>query len=274
MRYFYKSGRLNSLLDSGEVINVQISHRVFLILVLVLAAVLVVGYVYESEQTQRSNAVKSLVLDAASLIAVQGESAFAELRVNGSQWIHGDTYVFVTSTNGTRLVYPPDPSIEGQNTSTLVDYTGKPIGKMFIDIATGSEGEGWISYLWPKPGATDSSVKQAFIKGVVFGGESFLVGSGFWVDTSASALAPLQYVAVLLESVAAAFGVFLAVRRKRFFGWGIFLTFAIYVFYDLIRLIPLQVSNVVLYPLFFVATVSILWAVVLIYREKTTSNPA
>lgn len=249
----------------------KISKIVFLVLLLILAAALIMGYVNQTEQTQRKETVKTLVLDAANFIEDQGENAFPELRQQGSKWIHGDTYVFVTSTNGTRLVYPPDPSIEGQNTSTLVDYTGKPIGRQFIDIATSQEGEGWISYLWPKSGETESSIKQAFIKGVVSGEQRFLVGSGFWVDTTENATTLLQYIAIVLESMAAGIGLFLAVRQKRFFGYGIFLTFAIYVFYDLSRLIPLQISDTILYPLFFVATLSILWAIILVYKEKTKS---
>ncbi len=247
------------------------SSLAFLVIVLALAGVLIVGFVYQNQQTQRKEVVASLVSDAATLISEQGQSAFAELRQNGSKWIRGDTYVFVTSTNGTRLVYPPDPSIEGQNTTTLVDYTGKPIGKMFIEIATSEQGEGWISYLWPKPGETQTSIKQAFIKGAVFGDQSFLVGSGLWEDTTPNVIKPLQYISILLESIVAATGFLLAVRKRRLFGYGIFLTFAIYVFYDLTRLIPLQVSDVVLYPLFLLATLSILWAAILIYKEKRTS---
>ena len=248
------------------------SHWVFPILLLILFAILVIGYVNQAGQAQRKETVKALVVDAASLIEDNGENAFSELRQNGTKWVNGDTYVFVTSTNGTRLVYPPDPSIEGQDTSSLVDYTGKPIGRQFISIATSNEGEGWIEYLWPKSGETESSIKQAFIKGVAFGGQSYLVGSGFWIDTTENAVKPLQYVAITLESVIAAAGLLLAVRKKRFFGYGIFLTFIIYVFYDLTRLIPLQVSDVTLYPLFLVATLSMLWAIVLIYKERETKS--
>ena len=72
----------------------------------------------------------------------------------------------------------------------------------------------------------------------------------------------------MLESTVATTGLFIAVRKKRYFGYGIFLTFALSVFYDLAKLMPLEVSDAILYPLFFVATLSILWATLLIYREK------
>jgi hypothetical protein len=71
-----------------------------------------------------------------------------------------------------------------------------------------------------------------------------------------------------MESVIAATGLFIAIRKKRVFGYGIFLTFLIYVFYDLVNLLQLEVSDYTLYPVFFVATLSILWATLLIYMEK------
>ena len=233
-----------------------------------LSAVLIIGYVNQTEQINRKNTTKELVIEAATLIEAEGEDAFSEFRQEGTKWFHNDTYVFVWMTDGVRVVYPPDPAGEGKNMSALVDVTGKAIGKLFIDAALSDEGEGWVDYSWPKPGETEPSSKQTYIKGVVSSEQSFLVGSGFYVETAENAVKPLQYVAILLESAVAATGLLIAVRKKRFFGYGIFLTFVIYVFYDLAKLIPLEISDVTLYPLFFVATLSILWTTLLIYLEK------
>ena len=243
-------------------------HLVLPILLLALSSVLVVGYINQAVQANKKEEVKTLVLDAATLIEDKGESAFSEFREQGTKWFHDDTYVFVWMINGIRVVYPPDPTGEGQNVSSLLDVTGKAIGKLFINIASSEAGEGWIDYIWPKPAETEPSVKSTYIKGVATGGQEFLVGSGFYADTSENVLTPLQYVAIILESAVAATGLFIAVRKKRFFGYGIFLTFVLYVFYDLAKLIPLDISDVTLYPMFFVATLSILWAIIMIYKEK------
>ncbi len=74
-------------------------------------------------------------------------------------------------------------------------------------------------------------------------------------------------ISILLEIVVAALGVALAVSRKKVYGWFIALTFVLYVFYDLANLIPLNISRDLLYPIFFAATVSILWAVWSIFLE-------
>ena len=126
--------------------------------------------------------IVSRIRAAAAQIEEKGEEAFPQFRQSGSEWFKGDFYIFVWKTDGVRLVYPPDSSGEGKNMSSLLDSTGKPIGKLFIETATNSEKEGWVSYYWPKPGGIEPSLKYTFIKGVSAGGEDYLVGSGFYAD--------------------------------------------------------------------------------------------
>ena len=244
------------------------NHLVLIIFILILFTIPLIGYFdYVEKNRVRENA-KTLVLDAVSLIENEGKDAFPEFRIKGSKWFHGDTYVFIWQTDGIRLVYPPDLSGEGQNVSGILDVAGKAIGRLYIDIALSEEGEGWIDYQWPKPGEKEPSLKQTYIKGAIVDNQSLLVGSGFYFNTSENGFIILQYGSIILETLIALMGLFIAIRKKRFFGYGIFLTFTIYVFYDLIKLIPLDISNIILYPMFFVATLSILWAVIQIYKEN------
>jgi hypothetical protein len=243
------------------------NHLLFGVLILALIAVLLIGFTDQVEQNNRKEATKSLVEDAINLITLKGEGAYSEFRQSGTKWFQGDTYVFVWRTDGLRIVYPPDAGGEGQNMTTLVDATGKPIGKLFIDVALSEKGEGWIDYMWPKPQETEPSLKQTYIKGIQSGQEMLLVGSGFYTQTSVNTLVPLQYVAIVLEGVIAGLGLLIVVRQKRPYGYGILLTFAIYVVYDLARLTS-EISDVILYPIFFIATASMLWAVILLYKER------
>ena len=243
-------------------------HIVFPVMLVLLSTFLLMGYVNQTDQTQQKETIKNLVIDAANLIEDKGEDAFSEFRQEGTQWFYDDIYVFVWMTDGIRVVYPPDPSGEGENMSLLLDVTGKAIGRLFVEIASSEEGEGWIDYSWPKPEETEPSSKQTYIKGVTVDEQTFLVGSGVYLDTIGNIMKPLQYVSITIECVIAATGLFIAVRKKRVFGYGIFLTFLIYVFYDLVNVLQIEVSDFTLYPVFFVATLSILWATLLIYMEK------
>lgn len=78
----------------------------------------------------------------------------------------------------------------------------------------------------------------------------------------------LYLLSILLEVVVAALGVLLAIRNKKIYGWCIAVTFALYVIYDLADLMQWNVSQDTLYTIFFVATLSILWAVWNIFLES------
>ncbi|HII00793.1 TPA: cupin domain-containing protein [Methanosarcinaceae archaeon] len=142
----------------------------------------------ESEQqpqsglTDQKDSIALKVNEAVDLVEEEGTEAFPEFREEGGEWFQGDSYIFIWNTNGTRVVYPPDPSGEGEEMSGLKDFNGKPIGELFIETALSESGEGWVSYDWPKPGETEPSTKYSFIKRAEFGGETYLVGDGFYVE--------------------------------------------------------------------------------------------
>ncbi|AAM06559.1 TPA: cupin domain-containing protein [Methanosarcina acetivorans] len=139
----------------------------------------------QSELSTQKDTVALKVREAASLVEEKGEGSFPEFRVNGSKWLYDDFYIYVWRLNGTRairVVYPPDIQGEGQDVSGITDVNGKPIGKLFIETALSESGEGWVSYEWPKLGEAKPSTKYGFIKRATFGGETYLVGSGFYIE--------------------------------------------------------------------------------------------
>lgn len=140
------------------------------------------GSQVRSEFSAQKDIVALKVREAAGLVEEKGEEAFPEFREKDSRWLYDDFYIFVWNTNGTRVVYPPDPKGEGQNVSSLTDFNGKPIGKLFIETALSESGEGWITYEWPRTNETEPSTKYGFIKRAVFGKEIYLVGSGFYAE--------------------------------------------------------------------------------------------
>jgi hypothetical protein len=77
----------------------------------------------------------------------------------------------------------------------------------------------------------------------------------------------LQMISILLENLVAIIGIMLAVSKKKRYGWCIALTFIFYVVYDLQNLLSLQISQDSMDIMFFVATLSILWAIWNIFLE-------
>jgi hypothetical protein len=81
-------------------------------------------------------------------------------------------------------------------------------------------------------------------------------------------LETLQYISIIIEAVIAIFGLMIVFQRKKKYGWGIFITFIIYVYYDFAKLAGYRVSNNILYVMFFIATLSMLWVVWMLYKRE------
>jgi cytochrome c len=124
---------------------------------------------------------EALVNKAAVLIDAKGKAAFPELRTKGSEWFHGDTYLFAYDLKGNVLLNPAFPAREGTNVSGQKDANGKLFHDAIIRTAE-SKGSGWVDYMFPKPGQTQPSQKWAFVKAVKIDGVPGLVASGFYPE--------------------------------------------------------------------------------------------
>lgn len=72
----------------------------------------------------------------------------------------------------------------------------------------------------------------------------------------------INVISLLLEAVVAGLGLKIALVNKKFYGWLIALTFAIYVIYDLSRFLNASLPAHDL--LFLAASASICWAVFIV----------
>ena len=121
------------------------------------------------------------VNDALSLIRTMGKDAFPTLRDTASEFVYKDTYVFVLDTLYNTLVNPADPSLEGKNQKDMKDASGKLFIRDIVRVAV-DNGQGWVDYLWPKPGSSRAVRKSSFVKKITIRGEIFVVGTGVYLD--------------------------------------------------------------------------------------------
>lgn len=77
----------------------------------------------------------------------------------------------------------------------------------------------------------------------------------------------LQLSSIVIEAVIVCVLLYAAIKKQRVCAWGMALTFFIYVFYDLARLFSFNISEDVSSSMFFVASLSALWAVLKMGRE-------
>ena len=77
----------------------------------------------------------------------------------------------------------------------------------------------------------------------------------------------IQLISILLELVIAVLFLIVALRGKKYF-YGLFVTFAIYVFYDLSRLFLWNIQEGLLTGIFLVATLGALYSAWNIYKDN------
>jgi methyl-accepting chemotaxis protein len=115
------------------------------------------------------------------LIGSKGKVAFSEFRIKGSEWFHGDTYLFVYDLKENVLLNPAFPAREGTNVSGQKDTNGKPFHDAMIQTVE-TKGSGWVDYMFLRPGQTQPSHKWTYVKAVKIDGVPGLVGSGFYSE--------------------------------------------------------------------------------------------
>jgi hypothetical protein len=125
--------------------------------------------------------IEDVVNHAATLVADRGKEAFGQLRDKTGPFIFMDTYVFVNIPNGTELVNPAQPSLEGKNLIDLKDVKGKAVVREEIAAAM-KDGSAWLELYWYKPGSNTPARKQTYVRKVQSGRDTYIVGSGFYME--------------------------------------------------------------------------------------------
>lgn len=90
-----------------------------------------------------------------------------------------DDYFWINDLEPRMLMHPIFPALDGKNLAGDQDPTGKYLFIEMVQIAK-DKGEGFINYMWPKPGTNNPVPKLSYVK--LFEPWSWIVGSGIYVD--------------------------------------------------------------------------------------------
>ena len=126
---------------------------------------LATGPVWAADAAPTPDAVRSLTMKAAALIAAEGVDKAREIFHAKGEFLHDEIYVNVIDVNGTWLVYPPNPRNEGKSVLNVKDASGKMLVQEIIHVAQ-DKGEGWVEYLWLNPASNRIEPKLTFVKNV------------------------------------------------------------------------------------------------------------
>lgn len=138
-------------------------RRALISAVAAAALLIAVPALANDQRPPSPESVRLLTLKAASLIAAEGIDKAREVFHAKGEFNYGEIYVNVIDTNGTWLVYPPNPRNEGKSVLNVKDTSGKLLVQEIIQVAR-DKGEGWVEYLWLNPASNRIEPKLTFVK--------------------------------------------------------------------------------------------------------------
>ena len=88
-------------------------------------------------------------------------------------------YFWVNDTNAVIVTHPIKPALNGKDMAEYKDQGGKKIFSEFAAVAK-KDSEGFVDYVWPKPGFEAPQLKVSFVK--LFKPFNWVIGTGEYVD--------------------------------------------------------------------------------------------
>ena len=120
---------------------------------------------YEAEA--RSGRLTDAAARQAALQAVRA------LRYEGSE------YFYIIDDQVRMVMHPIKPALDGTDLTAMTDPVGKALFVAMADVAK-AQGAGYVSYMWPKPGAEQPVDKISYVSR--FEPWGWIVGSGVYAD--------------------------------------------------------------------------------------------
>ena len=135
----------------------------FLIALAISTMVLFSSQSFAGEKATTEECVQK-TQEAAAMINARGlEEAIKLIGDPKGPFVWKDSYVFLMDLNGKMLAHPIKPELTRHEHVLLeTDATDKAIFVHFVNVAR-EHGEGWVDYMWPKPGKKSPSKKVTYI---------------------------------------------------------------------------------------------------------------
>ena len=157
---------------------------------LVLLSAILIQSQTDSVLARRQQELKGLTDTAMSLIAAQealvksGKSSEAEAKARALSQVsqlryQGENYFWINDLNPTMIMHPMRADLNGKDLSGFKDPNGMAIFIEFAKVARTS-GDGFVGYMWPRPGATEPVEKLSYV--TLFKPWGWVVGTGVYND--------------------------------------------------------------------------------------------
>lgn len=140
-----------------------------------LMSLVMLGAAHAADQGTAAEA-EAMVKKAVAYIKANGPEKSYEEFTNGKSFKDRDLYIIVYDLNGKNLAQGANPKLVGKDLIGLKDPDGKPLIKMFVDLAK-DKGKGWVEgYKFLNPVTQKIEGKAMYLERV---GDT-LVGCGIY----------------------------------------------------------------------------------------------
>jgi methyl-accepting chemotaxis protein len=175
--------------------SMSISHRLWLILLVAVAMLVVLGLLllrqlhgdlYQAKAEKTRHVVQTAAgvlayyqgLEAAGSLTREAAQQQALQVVRGLRYEQND-YFWINDLQPKMIMHPANPKLDGQDLSAIRDPDGFAVFNEMVALAR-SQGAGPVDYRWPKPGASEPVAKTSYIQ--LFKPWGWIIGSGVYVD--------------------------------------------------------------------------------------------
>jgi methyl-accepting chemotaxis protein len=122
------------------------------------------------------NAMKSI--DSRSDLTANQKKQSALNIIKDMRYNNND-YIWINDMHPTMIMHPIKPALNGKNLSDFKDPNGKHLFNEFVEVCR-EKGEGFVDYMWPKPGYDKPVPKLSYVK--LFKPWNWIVGTGIYLD--------------------------------------------------------------------------------------------
>lgn len=129
-----------------------------------------------------------------------------------------DDYFWINDLEPRMVMHPFKKELDGQSLADYKDPNGKRLFVAFVEVCKKS-GEGFVDYMWPKPGATKPDPKISYVKLLPEWG--WIVGSGIYIDDVEKEINQVLYVIIATVIAVTIGGLLLAYLVARFISRSI-----------------------------------------------------
>lgn len=103
---------------------------------------------------------------------------FAMAMIKNTRYAESE-YFWINDYTATVVMHSINSALDGKDLSNLEDPNGKKLFSEFVAVVK-AQNEGFVDYLWPKPGSENPVEKISYVKG--FQPWGWIIGSGVYLD--------------------------------------------------------------------------------------------